>query len=72
MEHSSNSCFHPGAGKLRAAESRIEKLEARIDAIANYADPDFPLETVEAEARRAWRIIYTLKDIASGKESDDE
>jgi hypothetical protein len=44
---------------------RIEELEARLDAIANYADPDFPLETVEAEARRAWRIIYTLKAIAS-------
>ena len=35
IEHSSNSCFHPGAGKLRAAESRIEELEAAIKRARN-------------------------------------
>jgi len=42
-----------------------ERLKAKLDAIANYPDPDFPMEDTEEELKRAWQIIYRLKGMAA-------
>lgn len=51
---------------------RIRELEDRLAAIANYPDPDFPADDAEDEAKRAWQILYTLKNMASLQGESDE
>ena len=44
--------------------SRVRELEAALRSISTYPDPDFPMEDEQAEADRAWQIIYVLKGMA--------
>jgi len=47
-----------------------KEAEAQLEKIANYPDPDFPAEDATEEAKRAWRIVYTLKSMALGGEDE--
>jgi len=54
-----------GTRVLNANKEEIDTLKAKLDAIANYPDPDFPMEDTEEELKRAWQIIYRLKGMAA-------
>jgi hypothetical protein len=50
--------------------THIIQLLDQLHAIANFPDPDFPAEDEASEAKRAWDIIYTLKDMAKVEENE--
>lgn len=70
-DHTPDSYWAKKLGECEADTAilklRIKKLEAALERIANYPDPDFPLESEAAEARRAWEIMKNVASSELGK-----
>ena len=56
--------FRPNSKRRIKAVNELNRLLARLEAIADFPHPDFPEEDLQGEVKRAWRIIIHLQELA--------
>ena len=62
--HSPAYVFRPKSKRRIKAVNELNRLLARLEAIADFPHPDFPADDLQGEVKRAWQIIIHLQELA--------